>query len=218
MRWFKHYSNAGDSECLAELERKFGFEGLGRYWKFIEFLNSRFDGTDCHFRVPREVLRALFRHRSWNSQRSFVLQLATIRGLKIECSGNVYEIDAPILLELQGRDFKKARSDRGSTAPKNKIKNKMKNVVQQPENNAVKEFESRFSEDFQKINEWRVSENIPIQSHLIGKILKHFETSKNFGSWVESVAAGKTYNALSESERKRYLASAIVKEIRSAAQ
>jgi len=105
VEWFKHYCNAEYSESLSELEQKFGFEGLGRYWRFMEFLGKQFNGDDHFFRIERSKLRALFRHRSWNDLESFVDQLAIIRGIEVVRKGNVYEINAPILLELQSRDF-----------------------------------------------------------------------------------------------------------------
>jgi hypothetical protein len=120
MRWFKHYSDAEFSESLSKLEAKFGFEGLGRYWRFVEFLNRQFDGVDVCFTIESSKIRQLLRFRSLNDWRSFADQLAIIRGLKLDHSGNVCEIKAPILLELQGRDFKKARQGRAKTAPKRK--------------------------------------------------------------------------------------------------
>ena len=127
VKWFKHYANAEYSESLSKLESIGGFEALGRYWRFIEFLCREFDGGEPHFRIERSKLRGLFRFRSWNDLESFSDHLAIIPGIKVERLENVYEIKAPILLELQSRDFKKARNERGMTAPKNKIKNKIKN-------------------------------------------------------------------------------------------
>ena len=126
MKWFKHYCDAEFSESLSKLEAKYGFEGLGRYWRFVEFLGRNFDGENPEFKFERAKLRALFRFRSWNDLESFADHLAIIPGIDLNRSGNVYEIKAPILLELQSRDFKKARKERGETAPKIKIKNKIK--------------------------------------------------------------------------------------------
>lgn len=129
MKWFKHYCNVEFSEALSVLESKYGFEGLGRYWRFVEFLGREFDGETINFKFERSKLRALFRFRSWNDLESFADHLTIIPGIDVKRMGNVYEIKAPILLELQSRDFKKTRSDRTPTAPKIKIKNKIKNNI-----------------------------------------------------------------------------------------
>lgn len=125
MRWFKHYTNANNSESLMRFRRAVGREGMCRYWDLLEFLASQFDGESCQFKIPREVLRRLFGFRSWNDLRSFADQLSFIRGINLKQSGNDYEIEAPILLELQGRDFKKARTSREGSARKNKNKKKI---------------------------------------------------------------------------------------------
>ena len=128
MQYFKHYTNAEFSEHLSKIEAKFGFEGLGRYWRFVEFLGRNFDGENVDFRIERSKLRQLFRFRSWIDLESFADHLAIIPGMELKRSGNVYEIKASILLELQSRDFKRARKERAPSAPKIKIKNKIKNI------------------------------------------------------------------------------------------
>ena len=140
MKWFKHYSNVEFSEALSKVEMTFGFEGLGRYWRLLEFLNRDFDGINVIFKIERSKIRQLLRFRSWNDLESFANHLTIvsqsfadhspiISGMELKRSGNVYEINAPILLELMGRDFKKTRQDRAETAPKNKIENKNKKEI-----------------------------------------------------------------------------------------
>lgn len=128
MNWFKHYSNSQESNSLRELKRQFGFEGLGRYWAFIEFISDRWIYADEMpiFEIQREDLRNLFGHRSWNGLRLFGDHLATIPGLEIEQTGNVWKIKAPILLKIKNNDFKKTRSKPDQKLPKNKEKEKEK--------------------------------------------------------------------------------------------
>lgn len=116
MKWFKHYSGSLNSESLSDLIRDTGFQGYGRYWALIEYLAGIFDGEDVFFRIPIENIRGLFRIRSWTELGTFADRLATVRGMNLKRIGNVYEIEAPILLELLGRDFKKARAERGQSA------------------------------------------------------------------------------------------------------
>lgn len=97
----------------------------------MEHLAGLFDGETDSFRIPVETIRGLLRIRSWTELETFTNRLATIRGLDIKRNGNVFEIKAPILLELQDRDFKKARKVSGDDAPKNKIKKEIKNIIKE---------------------------------------------------------------------------------------
>lgn len=126
MQFFKHYSKASESESLARLIDETGIIGYGRYWLLLEYLTDLFDGESISFRIHSRIVRELFRIRSWTELDSFAERLATVRGMVIKRNGNVFEIEAPILLELQSRDFKRTRKERGESAPKNKIKNKSK--------------------------------------------------------------------------------------------
>lgn len=222
MKWFKHYSNTTDSVALAELERKFGFEGLGRYWRFLEFLTQRFDGTDCHFSFPREVLRSLFRHRSWNDLQSFADQLTIIPGLNVERSGNVYEIKAPILLELLDRDFKNARKKRVVHAHKILDKELDKELISKTNNSknendshldSVKSFETQFSDFYQAVKKWSKDQKIRLNHKQISEVVRIFETAEDFGNWVGSVESTKTFLSLSGNKKTGYLAKAILNEI-----
>jgi hypothetical protein len=124
MRYFKHYGGAHGSESLGALIQECGFAGYGRYWILLEYLTEKFDGESSSFRVPSAIIRGLFRIRSWTELDSFAERLSTVRGLNLKRIENVFEIEAPILLELLGRDFKRARTERASSAPKKKSKNK----------------------------------------------------------------------------------------------
>lgn len=126
MKWLKHYSNSLNSESLSDLIRDTGFQGYGRYWVLLEHLAGIFDGNTTSFRVPIENVRGLFRIRSWTELETFTDRLSTVRGLNLKRSGNVFEIEASILLDLLGKDFRVARHARVKLAPKNKNKNKIK--------------------------------------------------------------------------------------------
>lgn len=126
MKWFKHYSNALDSESLADLIRDCGLQGYARYWILLEYLASQFDGETHSFRVPIDSVRRLLRIRSWNELETFAERIGSIRGMELKRNGNVFEIEAAILLELQSKDFKKMRHDSGTSARKTKSKDKDK--------------------------------------------------------------------------------------------
>lgn len=131
MKWFKHYSNSLHSDSLSQLLIDCGLEGYARYWILLEELAERFDGQTTSFRIQSATIRSLFRIRSWNELDSFAVRLSNIRGMNIKRNENVFEIEAPILLELLGKDFRVARQARANTAPKieNKIKNKIENNI-----------------------------------------------------------------------------------------
>lgn len=113
MRWFKHYADAQTSTALAELKHKYGFEGYGRFWALLEFLCSKYDGRSVEFEIHQDVLRDLLKMRSWKQLESFVDCVRNVPGMIADRSGNVYRLNASILSELKGRDYKKARCERG---------------------------------------------------------------------------------------------------------
>ena len=69
--------------------------------------------------------------------------------MSVQCDGvskgNVVSISTDILLRLQGRDYKKARKERGTCAVKNKIKNK--ELEKEKEKNIKKEKVFRVSQE-----------------------------------------------------------------------
>ncbi len=126
MKWFKHYSNATHNLGLSTIIDKFGFEGYGRYWRFLEFLCENFDGESTDFKISKRVIRDILRIRSGYKLDNYLVAIGLLSGIKIIKEDSSYKVSAPILLELKSRDFKKARHDRATTVPKNKNKNKNK--------------------------------------------------------------------------------------------
>ena len=127
MKWFKHFSDASTSSALEDLINEFGFEGYGRYWRLLELLSQKFDGESCYYRFHKRTLRGCMRFKSTVKLRCFMNAIGLQPGYKVNESKDHFEIDAPILLDLKDRDFKKSRKDREENAPKNKIKKKNKN-------------------------------------------------------------------------------------------
>ena len=69
MKWFKHETDSIHSEKLTRLKNEFGFEGYGRYWRIMELVAERMDGSNrCHIELPeKEWLRLLsIRRQSFN--------------------------------------------------------------------------------------------------------------------------------------------------------
>lgn len=127
MKWIKHYADCTHSDFLSGLINDLGYEGYGRYWALLELFATKIEEEHVltkhvKFNVPSEVIRRLVRIRSWTELDSFADRIATERGLKMKRIGNVFEIEAPILLDLLHSDFKKSRRDPERIPPKNKNK------------------------------------------------------------------------------------------------
>jgi len=116
MKYFKHYSNAHGSELLENIIQEFGFEGYGRYWRFLEYLSGLFDGEEVCFRVHNRSLRDIMRFRSQLKLDSYMVAIGLLPSIKAVKNGKHYEIEAPILLKLKSRDYKKARPKREESA------------------------------------------------------------------------------------------------------
>jgi hypothetical protein len=166
--WIKHYSSSRQSEYMSNLMAKYGWDGYGKYWGLLEYLAANYHGGEPVFHIQKDVIRSLFGVRSWNDLRSFVDQLTNERVLKFALSGNVYRIEAPILLDLLNRDFKRARSERAETAPRvDKIRKEIdiyKNNISSDEKkgNEIKEALPPKSATFNPSSPAEILSNIPI--------------------------------------------------------
>lgn len=136
MKWFKHYSNARQSNSLTELIALTGLEGYGRYWVLLELMSEKFDGLqDDKFVFSTRDLMVMLGYYHFNPMRMYLQCVANVCSMSIECTKNVTTIQSPILLELHGRDFKKARSERGQGVPKSKKKSKDLDIDKEEEVN-----------------------------------------------------------------------------------
>lgn len=189
MQYFKHYSGVKNSESLSVLEDKLGFAGIGRYWRMLEYLVENFDGDSPTFRIHRRNVRELLRLRSWNDCGTFMECFGNVRGIFVNHSENVYEIDAPILLELQSRDFKRARTDRASSAPKIKSKNKIKNKEEDKEKeNKTKEKVSELDEYFEIAKAfWKEATGTGAMANAKKKIANHINSPEKKESLLEAI-------------------------------
>lgn len=151
--WIKHYSNARQSEYMSKLFAKYGWDGYGKYWGLLEYLATNYTGGEPLFHVPRETIRGLFGVRSWSDLQSFVDHLTNERVLKFALCDNVYRIEAPILLDLLNRDFKRARTERVASAPREDKKREEKKIEERNAKNIFSgnKFFKRISLDTQAL-------------------------------------------------------------------
>lgn len=106
MKWFRHFANCEISDNLNDLIEDFGFEGYGRYWRLIELLTQKFDGSETFFRFRTRLLRDSLGFRSEDKLRKYLVAISLQEGIKAFIIGNYVEINAPILLLLQDKDSK----------------------------------------------------------------------------------------------------------------
>lgn len=134
MKWFKHYHNASSSIKLQNLIDELGVEGYGRYWLFLELLCEKFDGENPEIQIHINETRSRLRLRYNGTVAGWLRELAGKGLCEFSTDDRVYKIKAPILLELQDRDFKFARKKRVQNADeatlryKKENKNKNKNI------------------------------------------------------------------------------------------
>ena len=106
MRWFKHYSDASDSVKLNKLIDELGVEGYGRYWLLLELLAGEFDGKSTKFRVHSRKISAKVQIKFSKKLETFMGKLSDFSLLTYNLHQKVYEIECPIILELQNKHSK----------------------------------------------------------------------------------------------------------------
>lgn len=141
MKWFKHYSNAHTNNFIENLlAQKNGHELHSMYWLLMELLCGEFKKDDSTFYIGSDRLMSALGIKYERKLKRFIQVLGEIAtsfdqdcikftSISTQTSKEFWKIDAPILLELMGKDFKRTRSRSGSDTAKKKeerIKNKNK--------------------------------------------------------------------------------------------
>jgi hypothetical protein len=101
MKWFKHETDSIHSEKLSRLKNEFGFEGYGRYWRIMELVAERMDGSNrCHIELPeKEWLRLLsIRRPSFNHYLSVIRLLFDSWRITTDNETLLIRIEIPNLL------------------------------------------------------------------------------------------------------------------------
>ncbi len=137
MQWFKHYTNVDDSNYISHIRAELGLKGYARYWILLEMMGKKFDGISTDFVFSAHDLKHKLEFHRDSDMENFLtclsLEHSSPNQVPIMSHRSVNQtiiISTSILLELQGRDFKKARSGRSETAPKIKDK-RDKNICTQ---------------------------------------------------------------------------------------
>jgi len=99
MKWFKHETDAPDSEKLKSLKSQFGWDGLGRYWRLMEIVAGKMDETDRHHYEQSEADWRIALGLKSKSLRTFLDGLDDIFEINIIWTRKTIRIEIPKLLE-----------------------------------------------------------------------------------------------------------------------
>ncbi len=118
--FIKHYNTVGTSSAIQTILRKGGLEAYARYWLLLELLSQKFDGTNEEIILNKVELCAMLKCKpSKLIPVATQLQVESKLVLKL-IKENELTYHAPILSDLLHRDYKRARTERVQSAPKNK--------------------------------------------------------------------------------------------------
>lgn len=199
MQFFKHYHNASSSLKLQKLLHEMGAEGYGQYWLLLELLCEKFDGESSLIELHFEEISAKVRIKFGKKLETFVQKLSDFSLLSFQISGKVYKIDAPILFDLQAKDFKFATKKRLSSDSKReeeREKNKDKRIKREEK----EELSPAYFESSDRLNFAQFVDlfnrhlggvgKIKFENHLqTGPVVTHFanysQKLKGEADWVE---------------------------------
>ena len=186
MKWFKHEVDAIHSEKLTRLKSEFGFEGYGRYWRIMEIVAERMNGSNrCHAELPeKEWLNLLSIRRPLFDRYLFVIgSLFDSWRITTDKEKLLIRIEIPNLLEkrdnytsdlqasskkLPNRSRSRKEEDKESLSQESSLK---KTASKPPANPDVKVAITHY------INEYlRINGTIP---HVNGAACKIFQTLLN---------------------------------------
>jgi len=121
MKWFKHETDAKDSEKMKALKHELGWSAVGRYWAVMEIVASKMDGSErCHYEQSEsEWLSFLGLKR--NKLKTFLECLKNVFKIKVVCSENIIKIEIPNLLKKRDDYSKKSVQGSDSVSTKSPL-------------------------------------------------------------------------------------------------
>ncbi|MFW5887949.1 MAG: hypothetical protein ACOCUH_04050 [Bacteriovoracia bacterium] len=186
MRWFKHYCDASTSIKVNQIIDECGLEGYARWFLLLELLSEKFDGESTKFEIHFNEISAKVRIKFSKKLETFLKLLHNFSLIELEVKGKVYKIDCPILMNLQDRDFKKSRKNRGTDAPKIKNKIKNKDKEEEREYSARKPLVFPGSKNELPINP---AELINLYNEIYGSAKNRYHRGFLFGEHLENLKA-----------------------------
>lgn len=199
MKWFKHFVAAGDSVKLNKLVDELGVEGYGRYWLLLELLAGEFDGSSTTFEVHFRKISAKVQIKFSTKLETFLQKLSDFSLLTFKKNGKVYEINCPILMELQDKDSRYNRKRIVTKSQNTTLEEEVEEEVdkEKEEENRKKESISSTSskKDFLKLvdvynNQVAIPNKLPAQNFFLTgnqvnqlEILEGHPELQNFSAW-----------------------------------
>lgn len=140
MKFFKHFTDSHRGRSMQAILDELGHDGHSSWWILVEMCaeklhkkeDEEYTAEHCRFVFNERFLRSSLRLGRAKVER-ILNQFSTMALLSFEITGNEIRIHMPKLLECMDRDAKRARPERGPSAPKRKSKRKKesKSVDQQ---------------------------------------------------------------------------------------
>ena len=116
--WYKHYTDAHQSDKLTKILSEFGLKGYGQYWILLEHMGKKFTGKERSFTFETRNLKSIL-HISHNKLFVNYMEFLTKIGLiSYKIQGKSTIVKTPILFILQGKDNKYDKNKRGKCVGK----------------------------------------------------------------------------------------------------
>ena len=140
MKFFKHFTDAHRGKSLQQLLRsknkEIGLKAIGIYWVLVELCAEKmtkekteeYGDQHCHFEFNTGYIRDTLGLHQTSTLAMYLRWYSDVGVMSAQCSNDVTSIYMPKLLECIDRDSKRARTERGATAPKIKNKDKDKEI------------------------------------------------------------------------------------------
>jgi hypothetical protein len=125
MKFFKHFTDSHEGRSMQALMNEFGLEGYAAYFILMETCAKKIEKQKdeeletSHFKcvLNERVVREKLRMRSTKVE-LFLNSCSTLVLLQFTKVKDEFHFSIPKLLECMDRDSKRARTERGPTAPK----------------------------------------------------------------------------------------------------
>lgn len=133
MKFFKHFTDARSGTSMRAIRRELGMAGIGQWWSLVEACaeklekrgDEEYTAAHCEFRFDVGVVAEILGTKPGRVQDI----LGTFQEhslLSFSTDEFIIRISMPKLLESLDRDSRRARHERGRSAPKNKKEEKEK--------------------------------------------------------------------------------------------
>lgn len=196
MRFFKHFTDSHRGRSMQTVLDTLGHDGHSCWWILVEMCAEKlhkgeaelYSEEHCRFVFNERLVRSSLRLGRTKVAR-ILHQFQTMALLSFQITGNEIQIDMPKLLECLDRDAKRARTERGPSAPKKKRKRKIKE--EEKEFRAAADLISNLSDEIKKLYDeayviresvkaWDWLENNPGRKPKLNKGFRRF-----FTNWLE---------------------------------